>query len=633
MNPELKQEIVTALSASGLLEPSGKPTAPSVGPVAGLKPNILFVMVDEMRFPSAFPEGVHDAAGFLKEFMPNVYRLWKRGVKFTNYNTAASACTPARGTIATGLYSQQTWVCCTLTNDPTAPPSPKDAPSLNPAFPTYGKLLREAGYDTPHIGKWHLSVLDKNQPGLGLEPYGFTGMVYPDPVGFNEQGTVGNEPDYRNDAYVANVASEWLKNNARSKKPWCLTVSFVNPHDKEFFWAGTEFLRYNALMRESNYNPFTYYSTASGNGAPPIPATKNVLGNPPTYGYPAIPPNWESAEQLAATKPSTQSVLRTLQASVWGGVSDDPKSTGFTVEPFPKSAREKHLNLNYGTGTAPFSYWSRSMDSYTQVQSIVDEKIGQVIDALPADVAENTVIVFIGDHGDYASAHGFVSGKIGTLYKEAYNVPLIVVDPSGRFTAETETLRDGLVSSVDLLRMLVDIGHNGRNDWMTGDLEQMYSERLDVLPLLKSAAAPGRDYLLLASDEVVPGYINYNNVPLHLVAVQTQAGKLGTYSHWIPLTDTIRKLSTEVELYDYSTPGGRLELDNIAGRIFTTLGVQTLFDYLVPNVLRAPLPGSLAEVSKHALTHYTLYEALVLVAPPPQGGKSEPPSHPFGGAF
>lgn len=93
-------------------------------------------------------------------------------------------------------------------------------------------------------------------------------MVYPDPVGFNEQGTVGNEPDYRNDAYVSNVASEWLKNNARSEKPWCLTVSFVNPHDKEFFWAGTEFLRYNALMRDSNYEPFTYYSTASGSGAP-----------------------------------------------------------------------------------------------------------------------------------------------------------------------------------------------------------------------------------------------------------------------------------------------------------------------------------------------------------------------------
>lgn len=345
-------------------------------------------MVDEMRFPSAFPEGIHDAGGFLKEYMPNLYRLWKRGVKFTNYHTAASACTPARGTIATGLYSQQTWVCCTLTSNPGDTQTP--TPVLNPAFPTYGKLLREAGYQTPHIGKWHLSLLDQKQAGLGLEPYGFTGMVYPDPIGFNEQGAVGDEPNYRNDADIADVASSWLKNNARSEKPWCLTVSFVNPHDKEFFWAGTEFLRYNALMRASDYDPLTYYSTAQGAGAPPIPAFKNVLGNPPAYGYSAVPPNWESVAQLAATKPSTQSLMRKIQDAVWGGVSDDPSSTEFTVEPYPKSLNQKLRHLNFGIGTAPFSYWSRSMDSYTQIQSIVDEKIGQVIDSLPEDVAENT---------------------------------------------------------------------------------------------------------------------------------------------------------------------------------------------------------------------------------------------------
>ena len=629
MNPVLKQHIVSSLAASGLLNAGGTPPAASTCPVGGSKPNILFVMVDEMRFPSSFPEGIHDAADFLKEFMPNVYRLWKRGVKFTNYHTAASACTPARGTIATGLYSQQTWVCCTITSSPTATHTP--TPVLNPAFPTYGKLLREAGYQTPHIGKWHLSLLEKDQPGLGLEPYGFTGTVYPDPIGYNQQGAVGYNPDYPNDADVANAASAWLKHNARSEKPWCLTVSFVNPHDKEFFWAGTEFLHYNALFRASTYDPVTYYSTANGAGAPPIPAYKNVLGDPPVYGYPTIPPNWESTEQLAATKPSTQSVMRKVQEVVWGGVSDDPTSTAFTVEPYPKSLNEDVRDLNLGTGTAPFSYWSRSLDSYTQVQSIVDERIGQVIDALPEDVAENTVIVFIGDHGDYASAHGFLSGKIGNLYKEAYNVPLIVVDPSGRFTAETETPRDGLVSSVDLLRMLVDFGNNGSNEWMKGDYAQMYGDRLDLLPLLKSAKAPGSDYLLLASDEVMPGFLLYENVPMHLLAVQTLAGKLGTYSHWQPLTDSIRRLSTEVELYDYSTPGGKMELDNVAGGLFTTLGVQTLFDQIVPNVLRAPLPESLAEVSSEAMKHYVRYEALARIEPPKSADGQ--PTHPFGGAF
>src|SRR4051794_7777553 len=77
----------------------------------GTQPNILFILVDELRWPSVFPIGIHDAETYFRRFMPNLYRdVWKRGVKFSNYHTAANACTPARGTIITGLYSHQSWL-------------------------------------------------------------------------------------------------------------------------------------------------------------------------------------------------------------------------------------------------------------------------------------------------------------------------------------------------------------------------------------------------------------------------------------------------------------------------------------------------------------------------------------------
>ena len=197
------------------------------------KPNILFILVDELRFPSVFPKGTNNAGEFFQKYMPNVYRIWKKGVKFSNYQTAASACTPARGTLLTGLYSQQTWLCCTLTAPPDATPDTDipHAPTLKPQFPTYGKLLREAGYQTPYIGKWHVSLLDPDAEGLGLEPYGFDGKVYADPVGYNLQGTVGYGEDYPNDQDIADVAVEWLQNEGETEgdDPWCLTVSFVNP--------------------------------------------------------------------------------------------------------------------------------------------------------------------------------------------------------------------------------------------------------------------------------------------------------------------------------------------------------------------------------------------------------------------
>jgi hypothetical protein len=145
------------------------------------------------------------------------------------------------------------------------------------------------------------------------------------------------------------------------------------------------------------------------------------------------------------------------------------------------------------------------------------------------------------------------------------------------------------------------------------------------------AEAPGNDFILLTSDEVIPGFLEVGHIPMHLVGVQTREGKLGTYSHWVPTTNEIRKLSIEVELYDYSTPRGRLELDNLAGRPLTAAGVTALIDQIVPHVLRAPLPGHLAEVSSQVLTEYLRYEAYnrLLLIP----GMRDQPKSAFGGSF
>src|SRR5581483_3398867 len=103
------------------------------------RPNIVFILVDEMRFPTVFPAGIRTPEQFLRKFMPNVHYLWQHGVKFEGYYSSGNACSPARATIATGLYPHQQWLLATRT---------KGGPSLQPGFPTYGKLLRQLGYQT-----------------------------------------------------------------------------------------------------------------------------------------------------------------------------------------------------------------------------------------------------------------------------------------------------------------------------------------------------------------------------------------------------------------------------------------------------------------------------------------------------
>jgi len=574
-------------------------------------PNILFVVVDEMRFPSVFPAGVKDAGQFLKRFMPNTYRLWQNGVKFAKHFTAASACTPSRGVLITGLYSQQTWMMQTLTNGPNSKVS--IPPVLDPVFPTYGKLLREAGYQTPYFGKWHLSLLHTDR---ALNRYGFGTNTLPDPTGANLQGTVG-DPSHNllNDADIAAQAATWLSARQAGEQPWCCTVSFQNPHDHEFFWAGTEFQTYNNLFdSQSTYQPYNFYSTNNGTDYPPVVSwDDDILKSPPSFGYPTLPPNWESAATVAANKPSTQILARDFLGFVWGGVSDDPNQTQFSIAPYPGVD-------GYGIGLAPFSYWQRSLDSYTQILGIVDQQIGTVLNALPPDVASNTVVVLTSDHGDYAGAHGLVANKVCTAYDEAYNVPLIVSDPTGRFTGDIHHVREELTSSVDLFGLLVSLGHNGSTSWLTGKYAQIYGSRHDMIPMLKSASAPGRPYTLLVTDELTLGNYIFNDAPLHIIGVRTKDVKFATYAQWYPLTGKIRPKSMQFEFYDYATEGGRLELDNnVKDPRLPQMLKQLHFDIL-PNELRAPLPGALSYAQARAEEQYVTFAQLILH--PPHGDRS-----------
>jgi arylsulfatase A-like enzyme len=577
-------------------------------------PNILFILLDEMRYPRVFPDGINSPGEFLRIFMPHTHVLWRKGVKFSGHYTAASACTPARGTLITGLYSQQNWVLTTIFDSPSSKGSLQ--PTLDRGFPTYGKLLRSLGYSTPYIGKWHLSITQKGV--RELQEYGFQAMTFPDPTGSNLQGTIGDIPNlYYSDEYIANQAASWLGQRKTSEAPWCLTVGLVNPHDKEFFPAGTEFLTYHDIFASSNYNPNGYAQWRDYSMGPPnYNWQTNPLKNPPPLPYAAVPPNWESADRIQRTKPTSQSFNRMIQECIWGGVQDDPASTDFLITEYPVPID----GVTKGIGKAPFSYWKRSLESYTQILTDVDERIGDIVNSMPHDVARNTIIILSSDHGEYAGAHGMVSGKTTSVYEEAYNIPLIIVDPTGRYAGDIETIREGLTSSVDILPMLVTIANNGNRNWLTGDYAQLYGSRHDLLPMLKSESAPGRPYVTFTTDETLPdSYVpNSSTTPLHIIGVRTQNNKLGVYSFWAPESTTITGKS-ELEYYDYATTAGQLELDNRKHDPAARALYRELMTTILPDELRAPLPGSLVATQTLAESRYVGYVRLINA-----GGITEP---------
>ena len=454
--------------------------------------------------------------------------------------------------------SHQEWLLATRTTS---------GPSLQTGFPTYGRLLRQFGYQTPYFGKWHLSDPPADGRTAGyLEEYGFRGMTNPDPVGTNGQGA---DDDF---SLIAATAARWLAQKARGAAPFCITVSFVNPHDKQFFWAGSEGGRYEGLFSGQSLKPFvqSYQS---------IPSEESPRG----WGSRRSRRTGSATRTCPSTASQTPSRCSGPSRRPWAG-PDHPSVSGFSVAPSPIAPR------TYGVGISPFSYWQRGLDMYTLVQQMVDQAIGETIAAIPKSVLSNTVIVFASDHGEYAGAHGMLSGKIGSAYEEAIHVPLIVTDLTGRFARRVDKPRRRLASSVDVAPMLVTLGNRGSVSWRRGQLRQVYGERLNLVELLANPNSAGRDHILFSTDEIVPVVFNYLHAPTHVLAVRTQAAKLVTYTHWYPGTTRPIPASLRLEYYDYGTPEGRAETQSQPDDPRAKAMAHKLFTQYVPQQMEAPLP-------------------------------------------
>jgi len=348
----------------------------------------------------------------------------------------------------------------------------------------------------------------------------------------------------------------------------------VNPHDKQFFWGGTEAHEFSAIYEKLGEQPYAPYNTQVVEEA-----------NPPNLGY-RLPANWQTSEQLSRT-PGLHMVCKELFDYITGGIWAEPH---FGSQPTPV-AKGMHKAL------APATYWTRALDMYTGVMTDVDTQIGQLVENIPAELAANTVIVFTSDHGEYGSSHG-MQGKGFAVYEEGIRLPLIVVDPSGRFASDEATPREQLASSVDLLPLLVSIGDDG-DGWMTRDAgyAQMYGRRANLLRVLRDASAPGRPHVVHATDEVIPINLNYLRAPEHVVGLRVPEGKLGLYRYWKPGTvDTVSE-GQEVEYYDYATEGGRLETEMSPPPAAL---LERLVNDIIPNELRAPLPEAYQDAQQSA---------------------------------
>ena len=121
-------------------------SAPAVAPG---KPNILFVLVDDMGY------GDLSVMGNRKVQTPHLDRLARDGVLMTQFYDAAPICSASRAGFLTGRFPAEVGFI-NYVSDRAYNRSIGQADWLDPELPNIARLLKGAGYETAHIGKWHL---------------------------------------------------------------------------------------------------------------------------------------------------------------------------------------------------------------------------------------------------------------------------------------------------------------------------------------------------------------------------------------------------------------------------------------------------------------------------------------------
>jgi arylsulfatase A-like enzyme len=133
---------------------------------AAPSPNIVFLYADDVGY------GDLSCYGAQRVHTPNIDKLALRGLRFTDAHCAAATCTPSRYSLLTGEYAFRVEGARVL---------PGDAPSLiQPGRTTLASVLKDSGYRTGAIGKWHL--------GLGSGKIDWNTDIRPGPleIGFDE---------------------------------------------------------------------------------------------------------------------------------------------------------------------------------------------------------------------------------------------------------------------------------------------------------------------------------------------------------------------------------------------------------------------------------------------------------------
>ncbi len=358
---------------------------------AGERPNILFIMSDDHTSQAfrSYNSRLSDHAP-----TPNIQRLAQQGAVATNVFNTNSICVPSRATILTGKYSHKNGVY-TLRD------------RIDPEQRHVGHMLRNNGYRTAVVGKWHLKS---------------------DPSGFDYWEVLPGQGRYFNpvlrqmdgskktyDGFSADVITDrslhWLKNVRDDEKPFFLKLHYKASHES---------------FRSPPRNDDMFEDVQ-------LPQPPSLFEDK-SHRSPGSRPYGFTIETMAN---------RFKRRNQW-----DPH------RPFDEMTEREKRRHGY----------QAFVRQYLRSVAAIDQNVGRVLDHLKnAGLKENTIVIYTSDQGYFLGEHNYIDKR--WMYEESMRMPFLIRYPG---EIEPDTVVDDLIANVDFAPLLLDYAGVKSPDSMQG---------------------------------------------------------------------------------------------------------------------------------------------------------------------
>ncbi|MBU2901313.1 sulfatase family protein [Maribacter dokdonensis] len=406
------------------------------------KPNIIFIMSDDHAYQaiSAYDDKLLQT--------PNIDRLAKEGMLFTNASVTNSICAPSRATILTGKH--------THINGKVDNYFPFDTTQV-----TFPQIFKKNGYKTAMFGKLHFGNNPKGVDEFMILP-GQGHYINPDFIVTN--GDTITKQGYVTDI-ITDVSLDWLKEEVSNDKPFMMMYLHKAPHRP--WWPRPD--KFKEFMKKTFPEPETLFDDYSNRGSAAKTAEMNLLTHMMYSHDSKIRP-----ETLAKMEGKVLPVVEEFPNSFYGPYNRATAEQKALYDPVLDSINDFFYNNWPKMNDTEKMKWKyqRYMQDYLGSISSVDDNVGRLLDYLDeSGLAENTIVIYTSDQGFYLGEHGWFDKRF--IYDESFKTPLLVRWPN---VVEPGAVENEMVQNLDFAQtMLEAVGITPPSD-MQGE---------SLIPLLK----------------------------------------------------------------------------------------------------------------------------------------------------